>query len=167
MNDPAADISFRIRGLLDSLQEAANAPMEDLGPPHAGESLSDLHQRLLGTRAAMSRVSELVGSLTLLQGRLRASLVDRRGLLEDAEADTVTTQRRPVLTEDFSSAKEKNARLGAATLEQRRAVRAAERAAADLDAALSYARDRHRELDRAVRDVDLRVRIQSLDPNIS
>jgi hypothetical protein len=35
---------------------------------------------------------------------------------------------------------------------------------AEVDAALVYTRDRHRELDRAVRDIDTRMRLMSYEP---
>ena len=157
------ELSVAVKTYLDEVAVAANMPA-DLGAPHQGESLADLEERLLVTRAAMTRVSALAGDLTLLSGRVKHALIDRRGDLEDAEAETVST-RRPVLTEDYSSAKEKNARLAAGTLDQRRRVRQAEKLLADVDAALTYTRDRHRELDRAVRDIDTRLRILSFEPN--
>lgn len=158
MTTPSTEqLPVAIQTILDGVSEVANL-VEDLGPPHLGESLTDLHTRLLVTRAAMSRVSELAGDLTLLSGRVRRALIDRRGELEDAEATVVST-RRPVVIEDFSSAKEKNARIAAGTIESRVKVRHTEKVLADVEAAGYYVRDRHRELDRAVRDIDTRLRI--------
>ena len=149
-----------LRGILDSVSEAANLPA-DLGAPNQGESLSDLHQRLLVTRSAMTRVGELAGELTLLSGRVKRILIDRKGDLDDQEAEVVSARR--ALTEDYSSAKERNARIAAKTLNGRRRVRQAEKLLADVEAALFYTRDRHRELDRAVRDIDTRLRILAMD----
>lgn len=143
----------------------ASAGLADLGAPSTAETPADLHERLLVTRAAMTRVSEITGSLTLLSGRVKAALVEARGELDDEESSIVTRRPKVSFTEDYSSAKEKNARIGAATLETRRKVRQTEKVAVDLDAALAYARDRHRELDRAVRDIDTRLRLLSFEPN--
>lgn len=142
---------------LERASETANLPAE-LGPPHVGESMLDLHNRLLVTRASMTSLSGLIGELTIFQGKVEASLIERRGLLEEAEAE-VLSSRKKSLMEDFSSAKEKNAKLGAETLEQLRAVRNAEKLLAQVKSVVIYCRDRHREIDRAVRDIDTRIKI--------
>jgi hypothetical protein len=153
-----------IKRIIDDISDAAHTGLD---APSTAETPADLHERLLVTRAGMTRVSELLGELTLLTGRIRAALVDRKGALEDEESTVVTPRGHRVLTEDYSSAKERNARLAGATLEARRRVRQVEKVLADADAALTYGRDRHRELDRAVRDIDTRLRILSFEPNSS
>lgn len=160
MADDLTTLPDLIQGYLDRASETANLP-SDLGPPHVGESLTDLHQRLLLTRSAMTSLADLIGELTLFQGRVEATLIERRGVLEEAEATALAGRKR--LVEDFSSAKEKNARLGAETLSEARGVRQVEKLLAQVKAASIYCRDRHRELDRAVRDVETRVRILSLE----
>jgi hypothetical protein len=154
-----------ITSLLEGVSEAANLPAA-LGPPNRAETPTDLHERLLVTRAAMTRVSELAGELTLLTGKVKAALVEARGSLEDAEGEIVTA-RRPAFTTEYNSAREKDARLGAGTLDHRRKVRQAEKLLAEVEAALYYSRDRHRELDRAVRDIDTRLRIITIEPSAS
>lgn len=142
---------------LERASETANLPAE-LGPPHDSETPADLHQRLLTTRAAMTSLSGLIGELTLFQGRVEATLIEKRGILDEAEAGVVAS-RKASPWEDYSSAKEKNAKLGAQTLEEARAVRKVEKLLAQVKSVVIYARDRHRELDRAVRDVEVRFRI--------
>lgn len=151
-------------GIVERSSEAM-ALVHDLGDPHVDESFSDLHTRLLVTRSAMTRLAALLGELIQIRFRVEQVLIDRRGELEEAEAVVVGQQRHVV--EDFSSAKEKNARLAAGTLESRRRVRVIEKLLKDVDAAVEYIRTRHRELDRAVRDIDTRLRIISFEPNIS
>jgi hypothetical protein len=161
--------SSQIIDWLDGVVEACE-PVADLTPPTTAETPADLHQRLLVTRAAMTRVSELAGEMTLLNGRVRATTIERKGAVDDAEAKVMTTptsHRRVLVTEDYSSGKERNARLGAATVMERTALRRVERLAAEVEAALSYTRDRHRELDRAVRDIDTRMRLLTFEGSTS
>lgn len=156
------------KGLIKLLEEVSSAfeAVHDLGVPHQGESLSDLHQRLLTTRATMSRVSELVAQIIRLRGRVDQALIERKGELEDAEA-AILTKATKNLAEDFSSAKERNAKLGAQTLEERRNVRFAERVLADVKSAQEYSTNRLWELDRSVRDIDTRLKILAYDPGVS
>lgn len=139
--------------------------VNDLDPPNLGETHQDLHNRLLITRSAMSRISELIAELVRIRGRLQGILVDRKGELETANATAVTTGSKRFPLEDYSSAQEKNSRLAAATMEERTKVRQIEKRLADLEAALEYGRIKHRELDRAVRDVEIRVRLLNWEPN--
>ena len=139
--------------------------VNDLGAPNLAETPHDLHNRLLITRSAMTRVSELVGDLVRIRGRMQGVLIDRKGELETANSVAVAASSKRVLLEDYSSAQEKNSRLAAATLDERSRLRQVEKRMADLDAALEYGRTKHRELDRAVRDVELRVRILNFEPN--
>lgn len=154
-----------VSALLDAISDAY-ALTATLEAPSTGETLTDLHERLLLSRAAMTRVADLTGELTLLSGKVKRLLIEAKGDLEDAEAALVTrTGRRQI--EDFSSAKERNARMAAGTLETLRKIRKAEMAQSEVDSALFYARDRHRELDRAVRDIDTRLRIITIESHIS
>jgi hypothetical protein len=157
-------IHSTVGALLDAISDAF-ALTSTLDPPSTSETLTDLHQRLLICRAAMTRVADLTGELTLLSGKVKRLLIEAKGELEDEEAALVG--RKPRHTEDFSSAKERNARMAAGTLETLRKIRKAEGAQSEVDSALFYARDRHRELDRAVRDIDTRLRIISIESHIS
>jgi hypothetical protein len=155
----------QLNAWLEGVSEAFSL-VSDFGPPTLAETPADLHARLLVTRSAMSRVSELAGEMTLLSARVKVALIERRGALDDAEAKSMSDVRpkRVALTEDFASAKERNARLMAGTTLDRASVRRVERLVAEVDAALVYTRDRHRELDRAVRDIDTRMRLMSYEP---
>lgn len=153
-----------VTALLDAISDAY-ALVATQDAPSTSETPADLHQRLLTSRAAMTRVADLTGELTLLAGRVKRLLIEARGELEDAEAELVG--RKPRHVEDFSSAKERNARMAAGTLETLRKIRKAESAQSEVDSALYYARDRHRELDRAVRDIDTRLRILTFESHLS
>jgi hypothetical protein len=130
----------------------------DLPEPHLGESLTDLHNRLLVVRSHQTTVAALVGDLVRLRAGVRKKRLDLQGALETAEAEAVTA-RRPKLTEDYSSAMEKNSTLKAATLNERFDLRSVEKLIEDVEAALAYARSVHAELGSQVQDVNTRLRI--------
>lgn len=139
--------------------------VSELGPPNTGESLSDVHTRLLVTRSVMSNVSESVARLIRVRGMVRQEQIEREGVLDDAESAALSEPTKPSFVEDYSSAKERNAKLGAKTLQERISVREAKTVAVDIDSAFEYARNRLWELDRAVRDVDTRLRIVTYEHN--
>lgn len=159
----------QIEAWLDEVTLAFFA-VSNMDAPNTGETPGDLHQRLLITRAAMTRVGELAGQMTLLGGRVKSAMIERRGAQQDAEAKIMSEPkggRRVTFTEDFASGQERNARLAAGTVAERSALRRVERLSAELDAALTYTRDRHRELDRAVRDVETRLRLLTFEDRLS
>jgi hypothetical protein len=159
------DVTQTILKFVDDIAESFNQ-LDKLGPPHETESLKDLHRRLLTTRAAMTRVSELTSRLIRYRGRLvRASIISK-GELESAETKVISDEPKKALIEDYSSAKERNAKLAAKTIEERRRVRIVDQWVVDVDSALDYAKNRSWELDRAVRDIDTRLKILAYEPNI-
>lgn len=163
----AADISTAATTLLQKLSEAQE-PLQKLGPPHLHESPPDLHNRLLVSRACMSRVSESVAQLVRLRGLSTILVITCEGDLQEAEAKAVESRPRISLSgEDFASAKERNARLATSTVQELWCLRQARIAQADADSALEYGRNRLWELDRAVRDIDTRLRILVYEPNVS
>lgn len=162
---PLDEFPETLEDFVTRASETANLP-SSLGAPHSQESLGDLQERLLVTRSAMTSLSGLLGQAVLFQGRVEATLIEARGVLGEAEAGVVSSRAaKPSFGEDFSSAKEKNARLGAETLEEARKVRQIERLFAQVKAVTLYLRDRHRELDRAVRDVETRVKVVLWEDN--
>jgi hypothetical protein len=134
---------------------------EAIGQPHEAETPAEMHVRLIRTRATMTSVAAVLGSLVQLRTGAKVALDAAAGDLEDAEVATVGSQIK--MTEDYSSAKEKNARLGAATIEQRLAQRRAQKNLTMVTGVYDYAMVYHRELDRAVRDVETRIRIITLE----
>lgn len=141
----------------------AMALLSGLPQPNLDETLEDLHQRLLVTRSAQSRIAELVGYLIRLHRGVRNLLLDAEGDLEDASAAVV--QRPSFGHQNFAAADERKAMLAAHTLEQRHAVRQMEKLRNDADAALEYGNNRFWELNRAVHDIEVRMRLILKEPN--
>lgn len=136
----------------------------DLGQPSMDETLPDLHRRLLVTRSAQSRVSELVAQLVRLQGRVKNRLLDAEGALETATANVV---EKPTFGHaNFASGEERRAKLAFQTIEERREVRQIEKVLTDIGAALEYSNNRFWELNRGVLDIDVRLKLILKEPNI-
>lgn len=163
--DPYAQTAAVTKTLVEALKQVQETSDLSgvLGPANTAESLSELHVRLVTVRARQSRLSELVASLVMLHSRVKKAQADRRGDLLEAEAAVVSEKKAKVFSEDFSSAQERNAKLASQTLEQRVALRAIDKLVIDTDAALEYARIRHRELGSQVQDVNTRLRIISME----
>ena len=157
-------IADSLEATLEGVSEAFKL-ITDLGVPNLGESLTDIHTRLLVTRSVMSNVSDTASKLVRLRASVRQEQIDREGALEDKEAAVLSEPEKPSFVEDYSSAKERNAKLGAKTLEERILVREAKKVYIDVDSAYEYVRNRLWELDRSVRDIDTRLRVISYEPN--
>lgn len=159
-----ATVGDELDQILNDIRDAVEL-ITELPEPHLDESLTDLHRRLLITRSAMTRISALLAKFVRARGIARKMLIDARGELETANAGVV--QRPTFGHANFASGDERRANLAFATIEERRAVRQAEKLVEDIEAALEYGRTHHRELDRSVRDVETRMRIMTWEPNIS
>jgi hypothetical protein len=156
-------VSDALSVMLTSISESFTL-VSELGPPNVGESPTDIHTRLLVTRSVMSNVSETVAKLIRVRGMVRQEQIERKGELEDAESKAMVELSKPSFVEEYSTAKERNAKLGAKTLSERISVREADAKFADVDSAYEYARNRLWELDRSVRDIETRIRIMSFEP---
>ena len=161
MSDMAA-VNQTVDQTLGDIHDAMQL-LTELPQPDLGETLEDLHRRLLVTRAAQSRVSELVGFLVRLHRGVRNLLLDAQGELETASAAVV--QRPTFGHQNFASADERKANLAAYTLTERRKVRQMEKLLNDADAALEYGNNRFWELNRGVRDIELRMSLILKEPN--
>lgn len=145
-------------------QVSENSSLSDLfDPPNIAENLTDLHQRLLATRARQQRISELVGTLIRIQGNVRKLVLDRKADLDTAEAKVIVVPKAMFQAEDYSSAKERNAKLIAKTLEERIALTAAEKLKVDVDSSLAYAQNVYRELGNQAFDVNTRIKVLGME----
>lgn len=151
--------------MLEGISEASSLVV-DLGLPDISETPADLHVRLLTTRAAMTRVSDLCNQIVRLRSRIKQVVIDREGELEDAEATVLSTDNKKAFVEEFSSAKERNAKLAAKTLNERMRLRSVKKVMADIEGCYEYAKNKLWEFDRSVRDIDTRLRIMVYEPNI-
>lgn len=161
------DFSGALAAISGSVSDVHKAMelLNELGQPNLSETLPDLHNRLLVTRAAQSRVSEVVAFLIRLHRGIRNSLLDAQGELETASANVV--QQPTFNHQNFASGEERKANLAFRTMEERRAVRQAEKALNSADAALEYGNNRFWELNRAVRDVEIRLQLITKEPNFA
>lgn len=145
-------------------QVSDNLFLSDILPvANVSENLSDLHNRLLIVRARQQRVSELVGILIRTQASVRKLVLDRKSELASAEAKVSTPDRTVFQAEDYSSARERNAKLTAKTLDERVALTAAEKLMVDADAALAYAQNAYRELGNQAFDVSTRIKVFGME----
>lgn len=136
---------------------------EIINPPHLGETLADLHNRLLAIRARQQRVSELVGTLIRIQANVRKLVLDRKSELSSAEAKVTVPTKSVFQADDYSSAMERNAKLKGKTLEERIALTAADKLQVDADAALAYAQNAYRELGNQAYDVNTRIKVLGME----
>lgn len=158
-----SSVSDVISSMIEGVSEAFTL-ISELGPPNAGESLTDIHTRLLVTRSVMTNVSETLSKLTRVRGMVRQEQIERKGEWEDAVAKVAIEPEKPSFVENYDSAMTANAKLNAKTLSERISMRQADVVFADVDSAFEYVRNRLWELDRAVRDIDTRLRIVSFEP---
>ena len=159
----ASQVLAAVDRTVTQIQEAMRL-LSDLPQPNLDETLADLHQRLLVTRSAQSRTSELVSQLVRLRGRIKNALLDAQGELETATANVV---EKPTFGHaNFASGEERRAKLAFQTMEERRAVRQTEKLLTDVEAALEYGNNRFWELNRGVRDIEVRLQLILKEPNI-
>lgn len=128
-----------------------------VSPGSITEGPTELHERLLTARHAQDRAEMIVAELGRLHSRASIAVADLRGRLEDAEA---SAELPPA--EDYSTARERNARLSLAVVDERIAVRRATRQKEEVWEALEYCRLLHRGIDGSRRDLDLRIRLLSM-----
>ena len=164
MASPYDETGAVSQSLVKVVRQVGELKETGLPEPNLGENLSDLHNRLLVTRAHQTTVTAHIGNLIRLRAGVRKKRMDLQGALEGAEAAAVTEKRWT--TEDYSSAKEKNALLASKTLQERIDLRAIEKLNEDVEAALAYARTIHTELGAQVQDVNSRLRILTLEANL-
>lgn len=159
--DQNTEVSSVLVKIVKTLHEVSSVS-EELKAPHISESLLDLHNRLLIVRARQGQVSEVVGNLIMIQSKARKLVLDRRSDLVSAEAKATALTKQPFV-EDFSSGKERNAKLMAKTLDESIALTAAEKLQVDADATLSYAQNIYRELGNQAYDVNTRIKVLGME----
>jgi hypothetical protein len=154
-----------VKALVKVVQQVSeNADLTPyLKPTSISENLKDLHERLLFVRGRQQRVSELVGTLIRIQANVRKLVLDRKSQLESAEAKAAAPDRTVFQVEDYSSARERNAKLTAKTLDERVALTAAQKLQIDADAALDYAQNAYRDLGNQAFDVSTRIKVLGME----
>ena len=123
-------------------------------------SPAELHKQLVKNRQAMDRAETFVAQLARLHSRAQIAEQDLAGELEDAEAKAL---KQAGAAEEFSTAKERNARLNVLTIDHRIALRKATRQRAEISEVLEYARTLYRGMEASRRDVETRLRMITLE----
>lgn len=124
---------------------------------------TSLHDQLVKNRKAMDRAETFVAHLGRLHSRAQVAEADLKGELEDAEAKALQ-EAGPA--EEFSTARERNARLAVRTLDQRIALRKVARQRAEINEALEFARTLYRGMEASRRDVETRLRMITLQTGL-
>lgn len=129
------------------------------------DTLTTLHERLVRTRALMDRIEEIVAHLLRMQYAARAKAADAQASLDD-KWDEVA--RRPVM--GFSvgdpAPRERYARYNAETLNERVAVRKAERDARMVEGALEVCRWYHQGMRDTRYTLDTRIRLVTMESRL-
>lgn len=122
-----------------------------------------LHEQLVKNRAAMDRAETFVAQLGRVHSRAQIAQQDLEGELEDAEAKALQDAGQ---AEEYSTAKERNARLAVRTIDQRIALRKVSRQRAEISEALEFARTLYRGMEASRRDVETRLRMITLQTGL-
>lgn len=167
-----SDLSDLLKQLSTEIPEALQHAVTVLTDIRAGVTLGaddpqfgpgDLHVQLLMNRRCMDRAETFVAQLGRLYARASVAEEDLKGVLEDAEATAIQEAGPP---EDFSTAKERNARLLVRTFDERIALRKVSRQKAEIGEALEYARTLFRGMDATRRDTETRLRLMTLETGL-
>lgn len=161
MVDAAAD-EVQVEVMEKAMRECTDL-RNSLGDDSIDEGPAQLHEKLLKARKALDRTEYHVAHLGKLHARVSIVVDQRRGFVEDGEAEAMEKLGK---ADDFSTAREKNARLTLATLDLHRSLRRAERLKAECLLALDYCRTLHRGLDSTRRDLDTRIRLLTMQTSL-
>lgn len=162
-----SDLLKQLSGEIPEALEHAVRSMSDLrngvgiGTSTAGPA--DIHIQLLQNRACLDRAETFVAQLGRLHARACIAEEDLKGALEDAEANAIQ-EAGPA--EEFSTAKERNARLLVRTFDERIVLRKLSRQRAEIWEALDYARTLFRGMDAVRRDTETRLRLITLETGL-
>src|SRR5215207_6741961 len=99
MASPYDETGAVSQSLVKVVRQVGELKETGLPEPNLGENLSDLHNRLLVTRAHQTTVTAHIGNLFRLRAGVRKKRMDLQGALEGAEAAAVTEKRWT--TEDY------------------------------------------------------------------
>lgn len=155
---------------LDTILQATISEVTDLrhrvAPGDVDDDPHALHLQLLEARRATDRTEELTAFIARVHSGAQRNLQLKKQEVEDAEAAAMTSQGPNPWGDDYATAKEKNARLLVQTTEQRMALRKAERRLLLLQEVLDFCRQCHRGLNDSRRDLDLRIRLLTLQTSL-
>lgn len=125
------------------------------------DSPTEMHGRLLSIRAVLDRVEFMVTTLARLRVKVVQIVEDRQNAYDDAYATIVNKPGQHVA--EFSTGREREAKYSLGTIEERLALRKAQRLDREVAGALEYVRTLHRGIDGTRRDLDTRIRLITLE----
>lgn len=137
--------------------------LRDLPPWDAEDAPMDLHHHLLEVRARYDRVESILATLIERRTRVRALVHEARENHDDVWDTSATTKRTD---RDFMAGRERVAFVNVDVIPQRRLLRRLERTEIVLDGAVESVRLIHRGLDTVRRDLDIRIRLLSLESRL-
>lgn len=165
-----SDLSDLLKQLSGEIPEALEHVVRSMSDLRSGVGIGeetagpgDIHVQLQRNRACLDRAETFVAQLGRLYSRASIAEADLKGALEDAEA-TAITEAGPA--EEFSTAKERNARLLVRTFDERIALRKVSRQRAEIGEALEYAKTLFRGMDAVRRDTETRLRLITLETGL-
>lgn len=148
---------------LPAVLEKGILKVTDLRDAVTGGEITDgpveIHERLLKARHAQDQTEEIVAALGRLYSQAQRTVATYKAEYVDAEAQA--HQKLPP-AEEYSTKKERDARLSLATLDEQIVLRRAEQVVAEIKEAVDYCTLLHRGIDSTRRDYELRTRLISL-----
>lgn len=150
-------------GLEKAIQEGMSRTTEivekygEVPNPEIEDNVETVYNRILLIRSYMTSLAGVLADSILIKTRAKVELSIAESNLEMAEAEAVSTGK--TRTTEYFSGQERKANLRAKTLELEIAKRRARELYDTAYGFHEFVRVHHSELDRAVRDVETRIRI--------
>jgi len=126
------------------------------------EHVSGLHERLIRSRRAQDRMETLLAELGLIKSRVKMAVVEAQNSYDDQWRNVMERTR----IGEYTSAKERDSTYAAGSIEQLIKLRKAQRMLAEVEEVFDYVQLRFRGLDTARREIELRIRIISLESSL-
>lgn len=159
LSDAVEQLSQSLPNLLEAAVREADELRAAGGDSSVQESITDLHSRLVTLRRAQDRLEELAAQSGRIRSRARNTLQQAQDAYDDKVAGAIAGAK----IEEYSTAKERNANYDLAALQERLVLRRAKRLLAIVEDAHEFIVLRHRGVDGARRDIDLRFRMMSFE----
>jgi hypothetical protein len=122
--------------------------------PDSDSAISDLYEAMVAAGQAQERVEAILAEVGRARSRARIVVSERQDEYDDQWRNTMINTR----IGEYDSAKEKNARYDAGSIQQLVNLRRAKRMLADVEEAFDYVNIKFRGLSTAARDIDSRMR---------
>ena len=152
------DLESKLAALATEAKELRESVVE----PKQTDSVSTMHASLLAARRALDRLEAIVADVGRLRARARARVAEAKDEFDEA---TIQAMQKSKIGE-YSSAEERRMTYKAASFDQFRALRQAEKQEALISEVYDYCYMRYRGLDGARKDLDTRIRLITLQTSL-